>query len=74
MTSRPRPRFAALFFALLATLSVAATVHAQEAAAEPDTRPAFSLSTSEVFTTRDAPRFLPDLPPRRRSSTSASTR
>ncbi len=58
MTSRPRPRFAALFFALLATLSVAAPVHAQEAAvADPDTRPAFSLSTSEVFTTRDAPNF-----------------
>ena len=26
-------------------------------------RPAFSLSTSEVFTTRDAPHFYPDLPP-----------
>ena len=59
MTSRPRHRYAALFLALLATLWLAAPVHAQEAAvADPDTRPAFSLSTSEVFTTRDAPHFF----------------
>jgi uncharacterized protein YfaS (alpha-2-macroglobulin family) len=47
------------FFLLLATgillLSAAHAAHAQEAAS--DERPAFSLSTSEAFTTRDAPNF-----------------
>ena len=46
-------------FWLLATgyclLTLAAPVSAQDAA--PNERPAFSLSTSEVFTTRDAPNF-----------------
>ncbi|MEY4095608.1 MAG: hypothetical protein RLZZ53_2807, partial [Acidobacteriota bacterium] len=46
-------------FLLLATgyclLTLAAPVSAQDAA--PDERPAFYLSTSEVFTTRDAPNF-----------------
>jgi len=36
-------------------LTFASATHAQEN--ESDTRPAFSLSTSEVFTTRDAPNF-----------------
>ncbi len=59
MTSRPRGRYAALFLALLATLAPAVRAHAQEPAVEdPDTRPAFSLSTSEVFTTKDAPHFF----------------
>lgn len=44
---------------LLATgywlLTFASATHAQESASE--SRPAFSLSTSEVFTTRDAPNF-----------------
>ena len=46
---------------LLATgywlLSFASAAHAQEGVSEEDARPAFSLSTSEVFTTRDAPNF-----------------
>jgi uncharacterized protein YfaS (alpha-2-macroglobulin family) len=46
---------------LLATgywlLSSASVASAQEGASADDERPAFSLSTSEVFTTRDAPNF-----------------
>ncbi len=40
---------------LLAFVSLAGTAFAQDDAA--DSRPAFSLSTSEAFTTRDAPHF-----------------
>ena len=59
MTSRLRDCSAALVLALLATLALAAPARAQEAAgSDPDTRPAFSLSTSEVFTTKDAPHFF----------------
>ena len=39
---------------ILITCAIAAPVNAQE---PDDSRPAFSLSTSEVFTTRDAPNF-----------------
>ena len=61
MTSRPRDLFAALLPALAAVVALLApaSASAQDAAsAAPDTRPAFSLSTSEVFTTREAPHFF----------------
>ena len=43
-----------LALALLA-LAGAAPAAAQDGAADPDSRPAFALSTSQVFTTREAP-------------------
>ena len=47
-----------LLSALLVLLAAAGPALAQESASgDADTRPAFSLSTSEVFTTRDAPHF-----------------
>jgi hypothetical protein len=61
MTSRLRDLFAPLLSAMVAVVALLAPgpASAQDAAvADPDTRPAFSLSTSEVFTTREAPHFF----------------
>ena len=59
MTRRLRDRFVTVFLALVAALSLPAAARGQDAgSADPDTRPAFSLSTSEVFTTKDAPHFF----------------
>ena len=51
-----KPRHAAV--ALTASfLALVFAAHASAQKPPADTRPAFSLSTSEVFTTRDAPSF-----------------
>jgi len=56
MTRRMR---ALLLLALLTVLAPVSFASAQDAGPEdPDTRPAFSLSTTEGFTTRDAPHFF----------------
>ena len=52
--SASRPRLSAIRFSLFALVLWAGPAMAQEAA---DERPAFSLSTSQVFTTKDAPNF-----------------
>jgi uncharacterized protein YfaS (alpha-2-macroglobulin family) len=46
------------FLFLLVLLACASASAAQEASSTDDTGPAFSLSTSETFTTRDAPHFF----------------